>query len=230
MSWIADTLAMYGRVARRAAELLVRNPAVVVPAILLLEVTLLGRSLLAPLGILGAFVYVIAQYAALSAVLTFTSEAIRTGRVRAEEVGQALGTYLSDLISVGFVIFGLELIASLAFQGVWPLYFFFVVVLLVFFNVAPELVTIGRLNATEVLGASWRFIGVYWVEWFPPNLLLMTAMFGAIAIAPGGPLGPLAAVIAAPALAYLMLVRALLFQDLTTSSRRGREFRREASN
>src|SRR5262245_2615240 len=115
-SWIVDTLAMYARVARRAAELLVRNPAVVVPAILLLEVTFLGRALLAPIGILGAFVYVIAQYAALSGVLTFTSEAIRTGRVRADEVGQALGTYLSDLISVGFVIFGLELIASLAFQ------------------------------------------------------------------------------------------------------------------
>jgi hypothetical protein len=228
--WIIDTLAMYGRVGRRAAELLVRNGSLVVPSILLLEVLFLGRALLAPLGILGAFAYVIVQYAALSAVLTFTSEAIRSGRVRAGEVGTAFSTYLSDLISVGFVVFGLQLIASLLFQGVPPLYFFVMVVLLVFFNAAPELVTIGRLSATEVLGASWQFIGVYWVEWFPPNLLLLMAVLGAALIAPGGPLGPLAAVVASPALAFLMLVRALLFQELTTSSRRGRAFRREASS
>ena len=227
--WIGDTLAMYGRVGRRAAELLVRNVALVVPAILLLEVVFLGRVILAPLGLLGGFIYVIAQYAALSAVLTFTSEAIRTGKVRAAEVGPAFGTYLSDLISVGFVVFGLQLIASLAFQSIPPLYFFVMVVILVFFNAAPELVSIGRLNATEVLSASWQFIGVYWVEWFPPNLLLTLAVLGAALIAPGGPLGPLAAVVASPALAFLMLVRALLFQELTTSTRRGRAFRRDAA-
>lgn len=230
IGWIVDTLAMYGRVGRRAAELLIRNVALIVPAILLLEVVLIGRVLFAPLGILGAFAYVIVQYAALSALLTFTSEAIRTGRVRANEVGSAFGTYLSDLISVGFVVFGLQLIASLAFQQAPPLYLFVMVVLMVFFNAAPELVCIGRLNAAEVLKASWQFIGVYWVEWFPPNILLLFAIMGALLVAPGGPLSPLAAVLASPALAYLMLVRALLFQELTTSSRRGRAFRREAAS
>lgn len=230
MGWIVDTVKLYGRVGRRAATLLVRNAALVVPSILLLEVIFLGRPLLAPLGLLGGFVYVIAQYAALSAVLAFTSEAMRSGRVRADEVGAALGTYLSDLISVGFVVFGLQLIASLVFQTVPPLYFFVIVVLMVFFNAAPELICIGRLNATEVLSSSWQFIGVYWVEWFPPNLLLLMAVLGAALVAPGGPFGPLAAVVASPALAFLMLVRALLFQELTTSSRRGRAFRREASS
>lgn len=227
--WIKDTLTMYGRVGRRAAELLVRNAALVVPSIVLLEVIFIGRALLAPIGLLGGFLYVIAQYAALSAVLTFTSEAIRSGRVTAHEVGTAFGTYLSDLISVGFVVFGLQLIASIVFQSIPPLYFFVMVVLMVFFNAAPELVSIGKLNATEVLSASWQFIGTYWVEWFPPNLFLLMGVLGAALIAPGGPLGPLAAVVASPALAFLMLVRALLFQELTTSSRRGRAFRRESS-
>jgi hypothetical protein len=228
--WIVDTLAMYGRVGRRAAGLLVGNAALIVPAILLLEVVFVGRALLAPLGLLGGFAYALAESAALSAVLTFTTEAIRTGRVRAEEVGAAFGTYLSDLIGVGFVVFGLQLIASIAFHSVPPAYLFAMVVLMVFFNAAPELVCVGRLNATEVLGSSWGFIGTYWVEWFPPNLLLGMAVLGAALIAPGGPFGPLAAVVAAPALAFLMLVRSLLFRELTTSTRRGRAFRRDAAN
>ena len=98
---------------------------------------------------------------------------------------------------------------------------------LVFLNAVPELVYVGRHSATEVLAESYRFIGENWIEWFPANLLIAAAVV-AVAGLPEGPFGVVSMGALGVVLYFGMIVRGLLFQELTTSSRRGREFRRRS--
>ena len=95
-------------------------------------------------------------------------------------------------------------------------------------NAVPELVYLGRSGAAELLAESYRFIAANWIEWFPANLLLVAAVLAVDMVLPDGPLGLISAAGAGLVAAYGWVVRGLLFLELTTSSRRAREFRRRA--
>ena len=98
-----------------------------------------------------------------------------------------------------------------------------------FLNAVPELVYLGRSGAAELLVESYRFIAANWIEWFPANLLLVAAVLAVDMVLPDGPLGLISA-------AGRRAGRGLLAgscagcssSELTTSSRRAREFRRRA--
>src|SRR5436853_302586 len=90
------------------------------------------------------------------------------------------------------------------------------------------LVYVGRHGAAEVLVESYQFIGENWIEWFPANLALLACVLGALQL-PAGPLGLIGAVGFGVVLYFAAIVRGLLFQELSTSSRRGREFWRRAA-
>src|SRR6266566_2752162 len=80
----------------------------------------------------------------------------------------------------------------------------------------------------DVLVESYQFIGENWIEWFPANLALLACVLGALEL-PAGPLGVVGAVGFGVVLYFAAIVRGLLFQELSTSSRRGREFWRRAA-
>lgn len=223
--WMIDTLALYRRVFLRGAVLAVRNWQLALVLFLSLE----GLDLLLPwiarLGLVGGLLVTLAMTACMSAALALAGEILRGGRIAWHEVPAAFGTHLGDLLSLGFIVWGLQLLVGLALAPFPFLLIVFVLAAVVFLNAVPELVYLGRHAPAELLVASYRFIGENWIEWFPANLLL-AALLGATMQLPeawGGFLGTLAW---SAAMSYALVVRGLLFLELAVSSRRAREFRR----
>lgn len=229
MSWFADTLAVYGRVLRGAAERTVANwPLALLAVVYPIALAVLG-SVLAPYGMIGGLIWTLAAAASTSSWLHFMEQVVRGRRADLREFGASFGTYLGELINVGFLLFLLRLAGGL-FLGPFPLLaLLFGVAMFVFLNAVPELIYLGRHASTELLAESYRFIGQNWIEWFPLNLLLVALMFAVDAILPEGPFGLVSAAGVGLLAAFVSVARGLLFLELTTSSRRAREFRRRAA-
>src|SRR6058998_3971397 len=216
--WLRDTAALYARVFRRGAELALRNwwvgLVVIVYAVLLGMVAVVT----APLGLVGGLL----RYLALVA------QVIQTGRIRLGDVPTSFATYFGDLLNVGFVLWGLQLIWTYVLAPVPFVQIVLGLAVFVFLNAVPELVYVGRHAAAEVLVESYTFISENWIEWFPANVLLLACVLGVLQL-PDGPFGLLGAVTFGVVLYFAAIVRGLLFQELSTSSRRGREFWRRAA-
>ena len=80
--------------------------------------------------------------------------------------------------------------ACAATRNPWDSELFIHLVLLIFLNAVPELIYLGHHGGLNLLSESYRFIGENWIEWFPPNMLLILAAVGivfsivSIAVAP----------------------------------------------
>src|SRR5881397_1144487 len=223
--WLRDTAALYARVFRRGAQLALRNwwvgLVVIVYAVLLDVVAVLT----APLGIVGGLLAYLALVACFSSWLSLVAQVIQTGRIRLEDVPTSFATYFGDLLNVGFLFWGLQLIATYVLRPLPLAQIVFLLAVFVFLNAVPELVYVGRHAAAEVLVESYKFIGENWIEWFLANLVLLACVLGALQL-PGGLVG---AVAFGLVLYFAAIARGLLFQELSTSSRRGREFWRRAA-
>jgi hypothetical protein len=227
--WLGDTAAMYGRVFRRAAELTARNwPLAFLAAGYPMLIAVLAL-LLAPYGLLGGFIWTAAAAACFSSWLHFMEQVVRgRGRADLRDLPQSFGTYLGDVLNVFFVLFLLQLVAVFVLAPFPLLVIVLVLAVFVFLNAVPELIYLGRASTAELLAESYRFIGANWIEWFPANILLLALVVAVDLLLPAGPFGLLSAAGAGLTAAYWSVVRGLLFLELTTSSRRAREFRRRA--
>jgi hypothetical protein len=227
--WLSDTAGLYARVFRRGGQLALRNwwvGLVVVGYAALLSIV---ETVTAPLGIVGALLDYLAIVACASSWLALVAQVIRTGRIRPGDVPSSFATYFGDLLNVGFLFWGLQLIAMFALEPFPFLRIVFGLAVFVFLNAVPELVYIGRHAPAEVLIESYRFIGENWIEWFPANLVLLACILATLVL-PAGPLGLIAVLAFGITLYFAAIVRGLLFQELSTSSRRAREFRRRAAS
>src|SRR2546425_7268842 len=226
--WLRDTAALYARVFRRGAGLALRNWWV--GLVVIVYSVLLGvvAAVPAPLGLVGGLLGYVALVACFSSWLALVAQVIQTGRIRLEDVPTSFATYFGDLLNVGFLFWGLQLIGTYVLAAVPFVQIVFGLAVFVFLNAVPELVYIGRHAAAEVLVESYKFIGENWIEWFPANLLLLACVIGALQF-PEGPLGLVGAVAFGIVLYFAAIVRGLLFQELSTSSRRGRGFWRRAA-
>jgi len=227
--WLADTAALYGRVFRRAAELTVRNWPLAFLAVGYPMLLAALSSVLGPYGFVGGILWTAAAAACFSSWLYFMEQIVRgRGRVDLHDLSSSFGAYLGDLLNVGFLLFLLQLVAAFVLAPFPPLLIVFGLAVFVFLNAVPELVYLGRSGAAELLAESYRFIGANWIEWFPANLLLVAVVLGVDLVLPEGPFGLISAAGAGLVASYGWVVRGLLFLELTTSSRRAREFRRRA--
>jgi len=243
-AWLLDTLAMYGRALGGGARLLARNLILMLPALACLVGPLLVVLVLAPLvGVFGALGGVVAgvlgvllESACWSALLACTGEVIRSRRLVLRDVRAGFVAYLGDVVNVRFVVWIITFLAA-ALPG--PIGVMIGLATLTFFNAVPELIYLGRYGTADLLAASYRFIGERWIEWFPMNALLLGLLIvvATLVVAPSvGPAGQLpggltlgvGVVVTAILLAFAMLVRGLLFLELTQSSRRAQAFRRAA--
>ena len=226
--WLGDTLALYRRAFQRGAVLAIRNWPV--GLVVVLYGALLGvvRFLVAPLGLAGGFILYLATVACLSSWLSLVAEVIRSGRVRLRDIPAGFAAYMNELLTAGFLLWGLFFIASLVLTPFAFLYIVFLLATVVFFNALPELIYLGRHTAAELLVESYRFIGENWIEWFPANLLLGLCVV-AVRQLPGGPYDVVVEAATGIVLYFAMIVRGLLFLELASSSRRAREFRRRAA-
>ena len=227
-SWLRDTLALYARVFRRGGALALRNWWVGLVVIVYAVLLSLVAVVTAPLRIVGPLLTYLALVACGSSWLSLVAQVIQTGRIRLQDVPTSFATYFGDLLNVGFLFWGLQLIATYVLAPVPFVQIVFVLAVFVFLNAVPELVYVGRHGAADVLVESYQFIGENWVEWFPANLVLLACVLGALEL-PAGPFGLVGAVAFGVVLYFAAIVRGLLFQELSTTSRRGREFWRRAA-
>jgi hypothetical protein len=226
--WVGDTLGLYARAFGRGARLALANwPAGLVIILYgkLLEILL---ALVAPLGLLGGLLVYLASVACSSSALALVEQVIRAGRVSLRDLPAGFAAYLGDLLTAIFLLWGLGFVASLVLRPTSTLlYIVFLLATFVFFNALPELIYLGRHAATELLVESYRFIGENWIEWFPANLALVGCVL-AVSLLPGGRHGLVADAALGLVLYFAMIARGLLFQELSSSNRRARAFRRAA--
>lgn len=229
MSWLGDTVALYGRVFRQAATLAVRSWILVVALVGYTYLLVLAGVLAAPLGLLGGFVQTVVAAACGSSWLALLERTIRYGRADPSDVPGSFVAYLGDVLTVSFLLWVLSMVAALALAP-WPfLQIVFALATLTFFNAVPELIYLGRHAAAELLVASYRFVGENWIEWFPATVAVVIAAAVVHQTVPPGPLGLLATAALAAVIAYGGIVRGLLFLELTSSGRRARAFQRRAA-
>jgi hypothetical protein len=220
---------MYGRVFRRASELTARGWPLTSLAVGYLVLLAMLSSVLGPYGFVGGILWTAAAAACSSSWLYFMEQIVRgQGRVDLHDLPSSFGVYLGDLLNVLFLLFLLQLVAAFVLAPFPPLLIVFGLAVFVFLNAVPELVYLGRSGAAELLAESYRFIGANWLEWFPANLLLLAVWLGVDSVLPEDAFGLIRAAWTGLIAAYGFVVRGLLFLELTTSSRRAREFRRRA--
>ncbi len=225
--WLVDTALLYARVFRRAAEIAARSwPLVAAVVVYAVVVTVVSR-LVAPLGLVGGVLLWLLTVACMSSWLSLTAHAVRFGRVPPRELLGGFGAYLGDLLAVFFLVWILRLVAGVVLTPFPMLQIVFGLATMAFFNAVPELIYLGRHSPMELLVGSYRFIGENWIEWFPANLALGALLLG-VALSPAGELWLVQLIAVAIVVAYAMIVRGLLFQELVSSGRRARAFKRLA--
>ena len=229
MSWLADTVAVYLRVFRQAGALILRSWVLVVAAVACTYLLRLAAVLTAPLGLVGGLLETLVAAACSSSWLALLERAIRSGRADASDVPGSFLVYLSDVLTIGFLLWLMSMVASLAFAPFPFLQIVFVLAVVTFLNAVPELIYLGRHAAAELLVASYHFVAENWIEWFPATVLLAVALAAASRLVPAGPGGIVAATVVGLVFAYGSIVRGLLFLELTQSGRRGRAFQRRAA-
>ena len=225
MSWLADLLGVYARVFRRGIELSLRHWWLG-PVFAAYQVALVMAAILAaPFGILGGFLVAIAFAALASSGLVLLGYVVRQGRVQLADVSGSFGVYLGDVLTFGFLLWILEYVAGVAFpDGSYPAIVFGFAVW-VFLNAVFEEIYLAGESGVAVFVGSYQFVATYWIEWFPAAAVLYVLWRAAS----GAPLGLFADVLGGFALAFMFVCRGLLFLELTTSSRRAREFHRRAT-
>jgi len=232
--WLRDTAGLYARAFRRAAALALRNWPVALVLFgfdMLRDVLdgLLARLGAGTLGLVGSFLSYLVLVAFMSLWLFLVAEVIRTGRIQPRDWVAGLSAYFGDLLTVLFLFWIIVFVAQLLLLTTPLLGIVLGLALLTFGNAVPELVYLGRHPPASILVESYRFIGENWVEWFPANILLACCVYGLGRLA--SELFPALLVpdlVTSLALYFAMIARGLLFQELATSSRRARAFRRAA--
>src|SRR2546428_8219188 len=154
--WLRDTAALYARVFRRGAQLALRNwwvgLVVIVYAVLLDVVAVVT----APLGVVGGLLAFLAVVACFSSWLALVAQVIQTGRIRLEDVPTSFATYFGDLLNVGFLFWGLQLIWIYVLAPVPFVQIVFALAVFVFLNAVPELVYAARHGAAGGLSGGYQ--------------------------------------------------------------------------
>jgi len=223
------TLDMYRRAFARGAALAVKNWPVLGSLFVYIAVLRLGGSLAVMLGIVGGFLMSLVLAACGGSLLYLVEMIVRTGRVTLEDFSHSFRAYLWDVVGVNFAIWiFMQIAAPLLLQSPQGATILRCIVLVAFvlFNAVPELIYLGHYSLIALFSTSYQFIASNWIEWFPPNLLLMVglAMLWLYPVhGPAARIGQLAAL--SLFLYFTMIVRGLLFMDLDGSTRRSRIFR-----
>jgi hypothetical protein len=225
MSWLSDLLGVYGRAFRRGFELAVRHwwlglVAVAYQGVLLGAAVVLGRF-----GLVGGVLVTLVAAALMSSWLVLVGAVVRDGRATPADVRGSFLVHLGDVLTFGFLLWALQYIAGVAFAELAYAAIVFELALLVFLSAVPEEMYIAHESGPALFVESYRFVTAHWVEWLPATVILMIATVALGAF----PFLPVSLFLAGFGLAFMFIVRGLLFLELTTSSRRAREFQRRAA-
>jgi hypothetical protein len=238
MQILQVTLWMYTTALRRSLECLRKNWVVsFAPVVYGIGLSVIG-TLVAPLGIIGGFLYSIASSACASSALFLIKNMVETGKAGINDFLNGFTVYLWDVITIGFILWipmwalatGLASLPNGAL-----IYFLIQLGLYIILNAVPELIYQSRTSGLELIGASYNFIVENWIEWLIPNLILFAVGYlllnfvGSLFFGmPGFVQLFFYAFVLGICLTYLMTFRGFLFAELYGTTRRSRIYRYNA--
>lgn len=227
---VAVTLEIYRRAFGRGAALAVRNWPVLASVFAYAAILYVGGYLAMFVGLLGGFLMSLLISACASSFLYLVEMIVRTNRASWEDFTRSFGVYLWDVVGVSFALWLFWFVVTPILHQVPQGHVAVLainLVLVVLLNAVPELIYLGHSGLVNLLARSYQFIANNWIEWFPPNLLLMAGLYGLWTARVGDGLAVQVAQVAVSALFlyFAMVVRGFLFIELDGSSRRSRLFR-----
>ena len=125
----------------------------------------------------------------LGSFLYLVEMIVRTNRVSWEDFRRSFGMYLWDVVAVSFALWIFWQVVTPLLQQVpqgHVIVLCIELLILVLFNAVPELIYLGHYPLLQLLSRSYEFIASNWIEWFPPNLLLMAVFVALWAYGAGG--------------------------------------------
>jgi hypothetical protein len=224
------TLVIYRRAFARGAVLAVKNWPVF-GSIFAYSAILASSSffLVGALGMVGGLLSSLITSACVASGLYLVEMIVRTNKVTWEDFTRSFGVYFWDVVGVTFALWVFWFIAGPIISQVpqGPVVVLAInLVLVVFFNAVPELIYLGHYSVMGLLSRSYEFVANNWIEWFPPNLVLLGGLWMLWQFpVDGWPLALAKSAVLSLALYFAMVVRGLIFIELDGSTRRARAFR-----
>jgi hypothetical protein len=223
------TLDIYRRAFTRGAVLAAKNWPVLGTIFVYGAITAVGAYAAMFLGIAGGFVLSLLTSVCVGSFLYLVEQIVHTNRVTWEDFRRSFGMYLWDVVGVSFALWIFwQLVTPLLQQAPQGAVIILCIelLILVLFNAVPELIYLGHHPLLQLLSRSYQFVASNWIEWFPPNLLLIAAFVALWAYdATSMAERVVQTVVSALFLYFAMVVRGLLFIELDGSTRRSRIFR-----
>ncbi len=184
-------------------------------------------------GMLAGLFLLIADAAILGAYLYALEQVIRYRKVKIGDLQDGVQIYFRRTV-IMIMIINLAFYALSILGGILGGMGFIIMMLgylgaFVFLNPLPEMLYLRHYSEGESLSKSYEFILENWIDWFVPLFPMMLLAFGGGffggMLLPG--LGTLPGILVqAVVLPFVMVYRGFLFDTLSKSSRRKRQFRR----
>ncbi len=195
-------------------------------------------SLVAPLGIIGGFIYSLVSAACASSGLFLIKNFVESGKANFNDFLSGFTVYIWDVITISFILWIPMRLAATGLASVPNgalLYFLFKLALYIILNAVPELIYQSRTSGLELIGVSYHFIVENWLEWLVPNLLFAVAGYFVLDMVeslffslPAYLELFIYALFLGLGLAYFMTFRGFLFAELYGTTRRSRMYRYNA--
>ena len=236
MEWCLVTWHLYRTSGQRAGKLLRNNWAI--PGTVFLYIgTVLGLyTLLAalPFGIIGGLILSAGHALIAGSFLYLLDMLVRTSRVTMADIQRSVGAYFGEVLGVVFLLWILRMFLTplLLSTPQGPLLLLALNALIfILLNAVPEMIYLHQASSTELLTGSISFITTNWLEWLP----VIAAQWALLNMFPGV-WGFLALDVEwfatltlwSVAWYYLMILRGLLYAELSASGYRARAFRYRA--
>ncbi|HYD47242.1 MAG TPA: hypothetical protein VEB21_02780 [Terriglobales bacterium] len=231
MEWLIVTLSLYRDAFVRAAVLSANNWPVLLSVFAYSLIMTTAAIVAMPLGIVGGILITIVWAACVGSFLYLVEMIVRTTRVTLADFRRSFAVYLGDVLGVMFVLWILDLLTAPLLAN--PQYgealsIFKGIAIFVLFNAVPELIYCGHHSSLALVAESYRFISNNWIEWFPANVVAALLVYFIWQLPLSGIAELLKTGLISLLIYYAMVMRGLLFQELSTSSYRSRAFKYRA--
>jgi len=238
MKILQVTLWMYATALERSWQAVRKNWVVSFAPVVFGIILAVVGTLVAPLGIIGGFVYSLVSAACASSGLYLIKNLIDSGKANFNDFLNGFTVYIWDVITISFILWIPLRLAAMGLASVPNgalLYLLLTLGLYILLNAVPELIYQSRTSGLELIGASYNFIVENWLEWLIPNILFAVAgyffldLFGSLIF--GLPIYLelfLYALFLGLGLACFMTFRGFLFSELYGTTRRSRLYRYNA--
>jgi hypothetical protein len=213
--------------------------------------SLIGKS---GSGIAGGFMAGLLEILALTLYFSWLQETVQKGRLVPQELLKFDYAFFSAILNVGFILFIAQLLLAAFAQSAtsMPLAPLLSFVAIILFNPIAEIIVNEQADGLNAFTNAYQFVIEYWIEWFLPFALILLPWIvvspaGPLAglsqtnpLLPAGPLvwgteavagyvlgnsASIPAIFVGLVLAnWFMVFRSLLFRELSSGSRRQRDF------